>query len=64
MKRPVKLKIEITCEVLPDKSLGQVEVSTSAPHRSGYCLRNPFDAQVFKRASAIINDSFKRREAR
>lgn len=60
MKRPMKLKVEISCEVMPDGSLGCVAVSSSAPRRSGYILDNPFESPAFQFARQIIEASFKK----
>jgi hypothetical protein len=59
MKRAEKVKIEVSCEVMKDGSLGPVAISTRASLRSGYCLKDPFGPQ-FDLAYKLVAESFKR----
>ncbi len=60
--RKPKLKIEIACDVEPDGSLGQAYITSSAGHRSGYCLRDPF--AVLVDVDGLIQKNFMKTEDR
>ncbi len=60
MRKKPKLKVEISCDVEADGSLGMAYITSSAGRKSGYALQNPFEVSID--VDYIIQKSFRKIE--